>query len=135
MSKLSGISMEGQGFTEALLGTLTSYTADVANAQKKAIRKTANEVKKIVSTSGDYKNHSGDYRSSFGTKVKYEDDFNLRIHVYAAKKHQWCLTHLIENGHLMPDGSRSKAYPHMIDGKNYVKEMLDENIREEVEKI
>ncbi len=53
--------------------------------------------------------------------------FNIIIH-NTSKPH---LSHLIENGHLMPNGSRAKAYPHIAP----VQEQVNKEFEKKVEKV
>lgn len=127
--------IEMSDFAKTLMSAVETYTNDVAVATKKAIRKTANQAKKIAVESGKYKDKSGEYRDAIQAVKGYEDNLDLRIHVTAKKNHQYSLTHLLEKGHIMPNGERSAKYPHINIAQEYADEHLSDNIRKEISKL
>lgn len=108
---------------DAIAQTLKEYS-DVTQAQVDDI---AEQVAKRgalkLKTAGSFKNISGDYRKGWrAKKVKG------KWIVHNATNYQ--LTHLLEKGHALADGGRSKAYPHIEPVEQELIEEFEREIRE-----
>lgn len=99
---------------------LQEYADLTTENMKKAVRKTANSVKKDISA-GAPKN-TGKYVKSWATKKTEEVNHRLVITVHSKKYYR--LTHLLENGHALRNGGRTRAYPHIRPAENRGEEML-----------
>ena len=70
--------------------------ADLADTEmKKAVRKTATEVKKEISSNAP--KDTGAYSKSWATKKVSENSHSLQMTVHSKNRYQ--LAHLLENGH------------------------------------
>ena len=97
---------------DALADEITKAMQEYGDDAKKIVESTITQIGKEVLN--DLKNNSiipqktGGYREGFKIKKKRYDG-NYKLIVYN-KKYQ--LTHLLENGPIMPQGGRSRAFPH-----------------------
>ncbi len=105
---------------------LTEY-ADLADTEmKKAVRKTATEVKKEISDHAPKR--SGKYARSWATKKTKENSHTLEMTVHSKDRYQ--LAHLLEKGHAKRGGDRSTAgsrvpgKPHIAPAEAHGEEML-----------
>lgn len=113
---------------------MSNYSNDVAEEVKKAVDQTADECNEEIKKHITFKRHKGDkYVKAFRIKTSYEDRFNKRKTWYVANG-QYRLTHLLENGHAMPQGGRSKAYPHIKYGEEIAQRRMEELSKEAIEK-
>ena len=76
-----------------------------------------------LKTAGSFKNVTGDYRKGWRAKK-----VNGKWIVHNATDYQ--LTHLLEKGHALANGGRSKAYPHIKPVEQELIEEFEREIRE-----
>lgn len=93
---------------------LNDYTVEVKRAAMNAIDSTAKEsVQRLKQTSpvGRGKN-AGEYAKSWSIKRENDKQKGLATVIVRNKNH-YQLTHLLEYGHALPQGGRTKAQPHI----------------------
>ena len=99
--------------------------ADVSTLTvKKAVRKSANAVRKDIQENAPKR--TGDYAKSWATKKVRESSHTLELVVHSKNKYQ--LTHLLEFGHALRNGGRTKAYPHIAPAEEKGIETLEREI-------
>lgn len=110
---------------------LTQYNEEVTEAAKEAVDELAqgvmNEIKNHI-TWQDKK-----YSNSFALKTSFEDKRNKRNTWYVKSPH-YRLTHLLEFGHATRNGGRTKAYPHVKYGDQYLYDNYERVLKEKIEK-
>ena len=87
---------------KALTQYSTEVETDLRNAKKEVGQKAVQELR----TSGSFDDRTGSYRKGWRLR-KVGNNYV----VYNATDYQ--LTHLLEYGHALRNGGRSKAYPHI----------------------
>ena len=104
-----------------IMSGLQEY-ADLAAAEmKKAVKKTATEVKKEIAANAPVK--SGRYKKSWTTKTAKENSHTLEMTVYSKDRYQ--IAHLLEHGHAKRGGGRVAAIPHIAPAEANGEQMLD----------
>lgn len=99
---------------------LTEY-ADLADTEmKKAVRKTATEVRKEISDHAPKR--TGKYARSWATKKTKENSHTLEMTVHSKDRYQ--LAHLLEKGHAKRGGGRVPGKPHIAPAEAHGEEML-----------
>ena len=105
---------------------LTEY-ADLANeSMKKAVKKTATEVRKEISSNAP--ENTGAYEKSWTAKKVSENSHSLQMTVYSKNRYQ--LAHLLEHGHAKRGGGRVAGKPHIAPAEEKGAEMLENLIKE-----
>ena len=94
---------------EAINEGLEEYAELAAEELKAAVKKTAKSVKDEISTNAP--KDSGAYAKSWTTKVTSETSTSIAMTVYSKNKYQ--LAHLLEKGHALRQGGRTRAFPHI----------------------
>lgn len=110
----------------AVMKELNEYSEEVEEKVKKNIDSMADRLLEKLKTVGDYKNISGKYRKSFYKKTLAEGKGYKRV-VLASKDYR--KTHLLENGHVMRQGGRSKAYPHWAEAEAILKAEYEDVVK------
>lgn len=112
----------------AIMDELHTYDQKVADGIKKEIRQVAKECRQ------DIVEHSpvdtGEYKSGWKDKVKYEDASNIRITVYNKKEPY--ITHLLEHGHAGPGGiakGSARPFPHIAPAEQRAEEKLMRKVK------
>ena len=100
--------------------------ADLADTEmKKAVRKTATEVKKEISSNAP--KDTGKYAKSWATKKVSENSHSLEMTVHFQNRYQ--LAHLLEHGHAKRGGDRVSGKPHIAPAEQNGEELLENLIR------
>ena len=105
---------------------LTEY-ADLANeSMKKAVKKTATEVKKEISANAP--RDTGKYAKSWATKKTGENSHSLEMTVHSKNRYQ--LAHLLEKGHAKRGGGRVSGKPHIAPAEEKGVQLFEKLIEE-----
>ena len=109
-----------------IMSGLQEY-ADLAAAEmKKAVKKTATEVKKEIAANAPVK--SGRYKKSWTAKKIKENSHTLEMTVHSKDRYQ--IAHLLEHGHAKRGGGRVAAIPHIAPAEANGEQMLEKLITE-----
>ena len=101
--------------------------ADVTTEQvKKAVRKAGNTVRKEIQENAP--KNTGDYAKSWAVKKVRESSHTLEVVVHSKNRYQ--LTHLLEFGHCLRNGGRTRAMPHIAPAEEKGIEQLEKQIEE-----
>lgn len=117
--------------SDAINDVLSNYSEEVTEKTKKAVDRAAKDCMDTIKQHIEFKQHTGDYVKSFKLKTAYEDKYNKRKTWYASGD-QYRLTHLLEKGHALRRGGRTRAYPHIQYGEEIAKQNLPKYIKEEL---
>lgn len=107
----------------AINETLKQYSNGVGEKVELLAETLAKEGAKKLKTAGSFKDISGDYRTGWRAKK-----INGKWVVHNATNYQ--LTHLLENGHALVGGGRSRAFPHIA---TVERELIEEFERKIIE--
>lgn len=112
-------------FVEALSKELSNYSEEITEGIKKAVdivgKETNAEIKKHVT----FKQITGDYVKSFRVKKVYESK-NKKFKTWYVANGNHRLTHLLEKGHALHQGGRTKAFPHIKYGEELAIKRMEE---------
>lgn len=109
---------------DEIMKGLTEYADLAADDMKKAVRKSANTVKKEISENAPKK--TGAYAKSWTVKKTKETSNAIELSVHSKNKYQ--LAHLLEKGHAKRGGGRTKAQPHIAPAEQKGVQELEQEI-------
>ena len=89
--------------------SLNDYKDMAVDSLKKAVKRAGKTVKEEISAHAPRK--SGRYKDSWRTKVTHEDGTSIQLVVHSPKRYM--LAHLLERSHVLRNGGRTKARPHI----------------------
>lgn len=118
-----------ENLTAELMADLSQYTAEVSEAVKKAVDEVAKECKENIQADSPVK--TGKYKKGWKVKTTFED--NLQKHVTVYNSTYGRLTHLLENGHALKRGGRTRAFPHIKKNEQKSVIELEKKVREAIE--
>ena len=96
--------------------------ADLADTEvKKAVRKTATEVRKEISSNAP--EDTGAYAKSWTANKVSENSHSLQMTVYSKNRYQ--LAHLLEHGHAKRGGGRVSGKPHIAPAEENGVQLLE----------
>lgn len=116
----------------------TTYSDEVVDAVEEALLKVGKEAAdELKSGIGGFKDRTGKYRRSWTvTQEKHRTYTETTVH---AKAPHYRLTHLLEFGHAIRGGGRSKdrtdAFPHISTVNEHAVEEAEKEIKRAIEKI
>ena len=109
---------------------LNEYAEVTTDNVKKAVRKAASTVRREIQTNAPKK--SGDYAKSWIAKKVRESSHTLEMVVYSRNKYQ--LAHLLEFGHALRQGGRTKAIPHIAPAEELGIKQLEADIERSIKR-
>ena len=110
--------------------SLNEYKNLAVESLKKAVKKAGKTVKDEIKAHAPKK--SGKYRESWTTKTLEEDGTSIQLVVYSPKRYM--LAHLLEKGHALRGGGRTKARPHIKPAEEQGIKQVEDEIKAALEK-
>ena len=99
---------------------LQEYADLAAEDMKAAVRKAGNAAKKDIQANAPER--TGAYKKSWSVKTVRENANAMEVVVYSRNRYQ--LAHLLEFGHALRQGGRTRAFPHIAPAEERAAEML-----------
>lgn len=126
---MSKVKTSIDGLSDVVAKALTSYSTEIQEDIDKAAKKVSKDAVKRLKAGGTYKGgEASGYNAGWRVKVT-EGIAGIDVVIHNAKAPG--LTHLLEKGHAMPQGGRSRAFPHIAPAE----EEAVENFKKAVERV
>lgn len=109
---------------------LSEYTEEVTDLAKQVVDKISEETNEEIKRHITF--HDTRYSKSFRIKKSFEDKRNKRNTWYVEAPH-YRLTHLLEYGHITRNGGRTRAFPHVKYGQDYLDQNFERELKEGIE--
>lgn len=121
-----------EDLVDAISTELNEYGVKARKKVKENITLIAKETNEEIKKHITFKEQTGQYVKAFNLKkINVNDDY-LKI-IWNVKKPYYRLTHLLENGHALLNGGRSRVFPHIRYGAEYAVNNIENKIKEAVE--
>ncbi len=120
---MAGISIDDMAVD--IMDGLQEESERTDTAMKKALQKTASQVRKEISENAPKR--TGKYGKSWTTKKTAEKSQSLQIVVHSKNRYQ--IAHLLEHGHAKRNGGRVEAQPHIAPAEEHGAENFDELLK------
>lgn len=111
--------------TSTIMEGLKEYASLSSDVVKKAVKESGKTIKKDIKANAPIK--SGAYAKSWSVKNVKETSNSLTLVVHSKNRYQ--LAHLLENGHALRNGGRTKAIPHIKNAETKGIKQLEEEIQ------
>ena len=108
---------------------LSEYTEEATDIAKQVVDNISKEVNAEILNHITF--HDKTYSKGFKVKTSFENRRNKRNTRYVAKEYQ--LTHLLEYGHITRNGGRTRAFPHVKYGNDYLEQNFEREMKEALE--
>lgn len=103
---------------------MEEYASVTAEGMKKAVNSAGKTVRQEIKATAPAR--SGDYAKSWSVKKVNETSTKLELTVYSRNRYQ--LAHLLEYGHGLHQGGRTRAFPHISEAEAKGTEQLENDI-------
>ncbi len=103
---------------------MEEYASVTAEGMKKAVNSAGKTVRQEIKATAPAR--SGDYAKSWSVKKVNETSTKLELTVYSRNRYQ--LAHLLEYGHGLHQGGRTRAFPHISEAEAKGAEQLENDI-------
>ena len=114
VSQMADVIMEG----------LEEYAQLAADDMKKAVKKAGTQARKDIQENAPVK--TGAYAKSWSAKTTKETANAMEIVVYSRNRYQ--LAHLLEFGHALRKGGRTRAFPHIAPAEERAAQTLEREV-------
>lgn len=121
--------IEASKMADEITSLLTTYTEEVTELAKAVVDKVSEEANQEILNHITFKDKT--YSKGFRIKTTFENSRNKRNTWFVAKEYR--LTHLLEYGHITRNGGRTRAFPHIKYGDDYVNENFERELKEGIE--
>lgn len=114
MSRAKGKTIKPQDFSQYMNALLDEYGAEIVSITIEAADTVSKQSKNKLrqKTTGSFKDITGSYRRGWRAQLR---KFNTGVQATVYNATDYRLTHLLEYGHAMRGGGRSKEFPHIAD--------------------
>ena len=112
---------------------LNDYVDDISDITKEEIDTTTRNTKKVIKSHAPESKgkRKGTYKKSIKSQTVSEN-LTSKVNVIYVKKPEYRLPHLLENGHALVKGGRTRAIPHWKYGQEYAEKELPERIKKRI---
>lgn len=114
VSQMADVIMEG----------MEEYARLAAEDMKKAVRKAGAEAKKDIQAGAPVK--TGEYKKSWTVKTTKNTADAMEVVVHSRNRYQ--LAHLLEFGHALRKGGRTRAFPHIAPAEERAAQILEQEV-------
>ena len=109
---------------DAVMETLEEYADLAAEDVKQAVRDAGETVREEIRANAP--KDTGDYAKSWAVKKTKETSSSLMLTVHSKNRYQ--LAHLLEFGHVLRKGGRTRAFPHIAPAEERAAQTLEREV-------
>ena len=120
---MSGNKVSIDNFSDAVEEELNKYSKTSMDEVKEAVKSGAKTVKSEISAIAPVK--TGKYSKSWAIKTVIDNELYISLTVYSK---MYRLPHLLEHGHALRNGGRTRAFPHIAPAEKKGEEELVKNL-------
>ena len=126
------VKVKPEQLDEAIRGQLEIYSAEVTKNLNVNLKEVADTTAETLKKGGAYKERTGKYTPDWSVTarkaVSVTQDEQYSVH---NRKH-YQLTHLLEKGHVTRNGSRTRAFEHILPAEQAAEELAVEAVEKAV---
>lgn len=109
---------------DAVMEGLEEYNQLAADTVKKAVKRAGTTVRKEIESTAPQ--NTGKYAKSWRSRTTAESASSIHVTVYSPSRYM--LAHLLEHGHALRNGGRTRAFPHIAPAEEAGDKQLEADI-------
>lgn len=109
---------------DAVMEGLEEYNQLAASTVKKAVKRAGTTVRKEIESTAPQ--NTGKYAKSWRSRTTAESASSIHVTVYSPSRYM--LAHLLEHGHALRNGGRTRAFPHIAPAEEAGDKQLEADI-------
>lgn len=121
-----------KNLAESIAEALDDYSYEVVEALGAAVDTVAKKVNSVIKEHITFDQRTGKYVKAFRIRDVSRTSTERKKAWYVASPH-YCLSHLLEKGHITRNGGRTRAFPHIKYGEEYAEANLENEFKKELE--
>ena len=118
--------MDVNGLAAAIERELKNYSDEVSEKIGEVVETVANEVNDEIKQHVTFRQPTGKYVKAFRIKKVNTGSKYNHSRIWHVQSPHYRLTHLLENGHALRGGGRTRAFPHIIYGEQLAERRMQE---------
>lgn len=122
--------IKADDMSSEIVRMLTEYTEEVTDIAKSVVDEISQGAMEETKNHIEWKDKV--YSKNFALKKSFEDKRNKR-NTWYVKAPYYRLTHLLEFGHITRNGGRTRSFPHVRYGDEFVKNNFEKRLKEAIE--
>lgn len=111
---------------------LETYSAEVTRELNKNLKEVAEETAEILKKGGSYKERTGKYTPDWSVTARKAVSVTKSEQYSVHNRKHYQLTHLLEKGHVTRNGSRTRAFEHILPAEQAAEELAVEAVEKAV---
>lgn len=129
------VNVKPEQFDEAIREQLETYSAVVAQKVNENLKEVADKTAETLKNGGTYKERTGKYTPDWSvTNRKNVGVIKTERYSVHNRKH-YQLTHLLEKGHVTRNGSRTRAFEHILPAEQAAQDLAVEAVEKAVRSV
>ena len=126
------VNVKPEQLDEAIREQLEEYNAEVTKAINQNLKEVADKTAETLKKGGSYKERTGKYTPDWNvTARKTASVIKGESYSVHNRKH-YQLTHLLEKGHVTRNGSRTRAFEHILPAEQAAQDLAVEAVEKAV---
>lgn len=126
------VNVKPEQLSEAIRGQLEEYSADVTKAIKQNLKEVADKTADALKKGGSYKERTGKYTPDWSVSARKVSSVAQSESYSVHNRKHYQLTHLLEKGHVTRNGSRTRAFEHILPAEQAAEELAVEAVEKAV---
>jgi hypothetical protein len=118
--------MDVNQLADAIGHELQAYSDSVSEKVGEAVQIVAKEVNDEIKQHVTFRERTGKYVKAFRIKKINTGSKYNHSRIWYVRNPQYRLTHLLEHGHALRNGGRTRAFPHIIFGEQLAERRMQE---------
>ena len=117
---------------EAIRGQLETYSAEITKNINENVKEVADTTAETLKKGGAYKERTGKYTPDWSVTARKAVSTTQGEQYSVHNRKHYQLTHLLEKGHVTRNGSRTRAFEHILPAEQAAEELAVEAVEKAV---
>ena len=126
------VKVKPEQLDEAIRGQLETYSAEITKNINENLKEVADTTAETLKKGGAYKERTGKYTPDWSVTARKAVSTTQGEQYSVHNRKHYQLTHLLEKGHVTRNGSRTRAFEHILPAEQAAEELAVEAVEKAV---